>query len=81
MNVILNSFRANESEEARESHLENDRLAKAEERRNHSPETARVRRKAATEGEQKRRENMSPEDIAIMNQRFADAKRKVAYHR
>lgn len=59
-------YRTNETPEARNARLETNRLATAAEKNQRSPKTKRLRRAAATAGEARRIENMTPEERQLM---------------
>ena len=55
---------------------EKDRLAHAQSREAQTPEQKITKRASATAGEKRRRDNMTPEERAIMNRKDASAKKE-----
>ena len=68
--------RNNESQEEYNARLEQDRLSTASARRNQSPKTRKRTRAAATAGEAKRRNAMSPNSKRIMLESKSKTMRK-----
>ena len=69
-------FRQHLSQEEHALIQEKNRLAHAQSREALTPEQKITKRASATAGEQRRRDNMTPEERAIMNRKEASAKKE-----